>query len=751
MAEQIGRGGQRIGNYRLVQLLGRGGFADVYLAEHLHLTTQAAVKLLNTRLANDGIEGFRNEARMIAGLVHPHIVRVLDFGIESNVPYLVMDYAPHGTLRQCHPKGSHLPLPLVVSYVQQIGRALQYAHDQRLIHRDVKPENMLIGRTQEIVLSDFGIALVAQSSHYQQTQNVAGTLAYMAPEQIQAHPRPASDQYSLGIVVYEWLGGQRPFQGTMTEIAIKHATATPPPLRFLVPDLPPAVEQVVLTALQKDPHSRFPTMLAFVQALEQASSQHSRSFAGTFPPASTDGTSLSRLSPPQPSQVQAPLHSDSFQRPGAISTQSPFQTNGLFTPNHSLYPPPSVPASLTQTDGPLASPPAYSSYSTHQISSPPQTNRPLPAPPQRRLSRRTTIAALTGSAAALAGSGLAYYAFHHSRKGASGLSRLSGSTGAHTPSAASTSGSFSAATPAVGPHLTFNDHSKTVWAVSWSPNGAYIASASDDGTSHIWNVSTRQRLFSYRSRIQPAQSDDSAYSVTWMPKSTGLAVGFADGTAQIVDLTTLQQIGSYDSGTGGDLHGALYAVSISPDGHFVALGGFFSDDIQIFDLVTQRRIRALTGHTDSVWSLAWSHNGRYLASGSADTTARVWDWQSGKEVLVYNKQGDTVRAVSWSPDDSRIVSGGLSGPVYLWAAETGQTLLTYGHQDDFEVLAVEWSHTGKYVASGGGSDAKIHVWNAQDGRLLRTFPSTSINSISWSPDDSRLATASDNVVQVWQL
>ena len=138
--------------------MGRGGFAEVYLAEHIHLNTQAAVKLLNTQLANEGIEGFRNEARMIASLVHPHIVRVLDFGVENNIPYLVMDYAPNGTLRQRHPKGSRLPLQLVVSYVHQIAEALHYAHEQRLIHRDIKPENMLAGRNGEVLRSDYGAA-----------------------------------------------------------------------------------------------------------------------------------------------------------------------------------------------------------------------------------------------------------------------------------------------------------------------------------------------------------------------------------------------------------------------------------------------------------------------------------------------------------------------------------------------------------------------------------------------------------------
>src|SRR5947209_735292 len=109
------RVGQQLGNYRLIRLLGQGGFADVYLAEHIHLDTQAAIKVLSIRLTSDNVEHFREEARTVARLVHPHIVRVLDFGVEGNTPYLAMDYAPNGTLRQRHPKGSHLLLATMVS------------------------------------------------------------------------------------------------------------------------------------------------------------------------------------------------------------------------------------------------------------------------------------------------------------------------------------------------------------------------------------------------------------------------------------------------------------------------------------------------------------------------------------------------------------------------------------------------------------------------------------------------------------
>src|SRR5437868_5297951 len=124
---------QQLGNYRLIRLLGYGGFAKVYLGEHVHLKTQAAIKVLETQLADEEVKQFRYEGRLIAHLIHPHIVRVLDFGVEGTILFLVMDYAPNGSLRQRHPRGSRLPLVTVVTYVKQVAAALQYAHSQRII------------------------------------------------------------------------------------------------------------------------------------------------------------------------------------------------------------------------------------------------------------------------------------------------------------------------------------------------------------------------------------------------------------------------------------------------------------------------------------------------------------------------------------------------------------------------------------------------------------------------------------------
>ena len=261
--------GQRFGNYQLIRLLGKGGFAEVYLGEHVYLRSQAAIKVLSTRVGDEEAEYFIKEARLLMDLRHPHIVRVLEFGVEMDVPYLIMDYAPNGNLRQRIPKEKRLSSTAVATYAKQVASALQYAHDQRLIHRDVKPENLLLGPNNEVWLSDFGIALIAQTS-LRNSEGIVGTATYMSPEQTQGKATFASDQYSLGIIVYEWLSGALPFQGSFSELCAQHVFTPPPPLRERVPTISPNIENVVMTALAKEPQKRFASVMAFANALEHA-------------------------------------------------------------------------------------------------------------------------------------------------------------------------------------------------------------------------------------------------------------------------------------------------------------------------------------------------------------------------------------------------------------------------------------------------------------------------------------------------
>jgi eukaryotic-like serine/threonine-protein kinase len=267
MNERIG---QKLGNYRLIRLLGQNSSAEVYLAEHVELKTQAAIKVLQTRLSTENQETFLTQARSLTRLKHPGIVQVLDAGVEGDTPFLVMDFVPYDTLREHYPTGTRLPRERVLSYIQQVAAPLQYAHDQTLMHRNVKPESMLLGPDNKVLLSDFGIALIFQSSRLQDMQEMVGTAAYLAPEQLKGKPCPASDQYALGIVTYEWLSGDCPFHGSFNEIARQHMSASPPSLHEKVPDIPLAVEEVVQIALAKDPKRRFGSVRAFANALKQA-------------------------------------------------------------------------------------------------------------------------------------------------------------------------------------------------------------------------------------------------------------------------------------------------------------------------------------------------------------------------------------------------------------------------------------------------------------------------------------------------
>lgn len=271
--------GQQLGNYRLTALLGKGGFATVYLAEHIFLGNQAkaAIKVLNeTNLSEEDRQNFTIEARTIRKLNHPHIVKLLDFGIEvsrhvdGSIPYLVMDYAPEGTLRNHHPLKSVVPIKRIVSYIDQLTDGLQYAHDQGIVHSDLKPENMLIMGVDDIVLSDFGIAITSFDSKNHQMPNdgvVQGTFPYIAPERFRGTTGRSSDQYSLGIVVYEWLTGTHPFKGTPEQIISNHLFTPPPTLYGIYPGISQELEAVVMRALAKEPEQRFPSVKDFAQAL----------------------------------------------------------------------------------------------------------------------------------------------------------------------------------------------------------------------------------------------------------------------------------------------------------------------------------------------------------------------------------------------------------------------------------------------------------------------------------------------------
>jgi serine/threonine protein kinase len=658
MADSVG---QRLGNYRLVRLLGQGGFAQVYLGEHLRLGTQAAIKLLSTHLPDDDIEKFLAEARTIARLEHPHIIRILDFDVEQDVPFLVMSYAPNGTLRQRYSKGTRLPLDITLTYLKQAADALQYAHDAKLIHRDIKPENMLLGRHNEILLSDFGIAVVAHSSRSQSIQEIIGTIAYMAPEQIQGKPRPASDQYALGVIVYEWLCGCHPFHGTAAEIATQHLHADPPFLREQIPDMPPAIEAVVRKALEKDPHRRFASVQEFATAFEQT--------CQAFLPATT-------TMPPKPITWLSP------------ATHMPEQT--------SFY------SSLTLAESKLQ---------------PPQGGK-------RGISRRALLGAIGVVGFAGTCGCLALLALSHKPALGNTLVTYTGHLSPVVTAAWSPDGKHIASgspdqtvqvwDATSGTHVfIYRGHTTNINAVAWSPARTNQRIASASGNSffkgehvvQIWNAATGVHILTYEGHTQPV------HSVAWSPDGKRVASGSEDQTVQVWDAHSGSQMLSFSG------HKAqVSAVAWSPDGKRIASASN-DDSVQVWDAHSAKPI-FLFNHASTVNAVAWSPDGTCIASASGNFflggvhSVQVWDATTGVHILTYIGHGAPVSTVAWSPDSKRIASAsaGVDKTVQIWDATSGSRIFTYpGHT--LGVNAVSWSPDGTLIASAS-NDGTVRVWQA---------------------------------------
>jgi len=285
--------GLQIGSYCLQRLIGGGGMGDVYLAEDRRVNRQVAIKVIQTKTssyldigaAQDAIRLFQREVKAIANLDHPHILPFFDCGAGNfnglSITYMVMPFRKEGSLlnwlRQHNPSKALSP-KYVAHFLRQAADALQYAHDQQIIHRDVKPSNFLIRSNNEnadypdLLLADFGLAKFGTmtSSVSRATRGNYGTPIYMAPEHWDGKPVPATDQYSLAVMAYELLTGRPPFLGNQQQMMYQHLQVQPQPPSRLNPEIPVSLDNVILRALAKRPEDRFGSVAAFAQAFEQA-------------------------------------------------------------------------------------------------------------------------------------------------------------------------------------------------------------------------------------------------------------------------------------------------------------------------------------------------------------------------------------------------------------------------------------------------------------------------------------------------
>jgi eukaryotic-like serine/threonine-protein kinase len=300
--------GRVLGNYELVEKLGSGGMGSVYRGVHKALQQPRAVKLLRPDLANDPdvVKRFQREATISAGLRHPNIVLIYDVGQQDDYHFIVMDLLEGGTLRDVIRSSAPMSVEKAVELLRPLASALDYAHERGVIHRDIKPGNVMVSADNQVTLVDFGIARAAEEARLTRVGTVVGTAEYMSPEAFtNAGSDQSGDRYALGIIAYELLTGQAPFRGSPATVTYAQIHTPPPSPRAIRPGIHPRAEHALLLQLSKDPAGRYQDARRFVEGLAIAIERPVVADAPTIMLTSSGAQALASMSPLTPPPLPA--------------------------------------------------------------------------------------------------------------------------------------------------------------------------------------------------------------------------------------------------------------------------------------------------------------------------------------------------------------------------------------------------------------------------------------------------------------
>jgi serine/threonine protein kinase len=728
--------GRKLGQYTLLEKLGEGGMATVYNALDSRVERNVAIKVIlpSKRTSSVFLQQFEREAKALANLTHTNIVKVLNYGIQDGQPYLVMEYIPGGTLKDA--MGEKIPWQTAAAILAPIARALDYVHRQQIVHRDVKPSNILLHEDFRPMLSDFGILKLLEHKEEKIDSAIAagiGTPEYMSPEQGMGQDVDfRADIYSLGLVFYEMITAQKPYTAdSPMAIVIKHMTDELPLPTKIDKNIPKFVERAILRAVQKNPKHRYISMEHFADVLEMIAQGDKAS----------------------PKQIdRAAREKEEQRRSLSILTVSIVLATlvvgtSVLAYNYLLRPQPlsPVPSTVTPTPATLTPIPSSEATSTGNLI-PPATEHPA-------LSQGNTLSNITLLETPIVDRSTTQFG-EIARWGIGGVNVVRWSPDAKLVALGTTSGIFLYAAE-THEMVRFIDTEFNVLELAFDPRGGEITAGATTGIVRTWTIQSGEPLrdFTYTS----PSSDKTAgkgkvTAISYSADGYYLLIGYQNGVI------------NYFSTAGGN---ALLAVDNSRVAEDIALSGdnrFIyasngSNDIGIWDVQFGTKDKTGLPNGSPINNLSISHDQRLLLAGGEGSSVYLWDLNESKQISSFTNAGGRVTDFDFSSDDQYVAVGWSTGEIQVFKtpgpAEWSNTQVPVKTFQGFGTRIVSLVFSPKrLILAGGNLMEGWKLWDALEGKEVYALDQElrAIESMYLSGDGLWLATAhQDGLMRVWDV